>query len=246
MASQESALSLAPLVRRAVFFWSAILLAAGCSLAVVTPTLQPPKPAYTQAPPTPPLTPIATVGPSGPGQPYSAEAIALELQDVSYNFPPQLKAPAVTEMLAQAIADQLWTYDGSPYREVWIQGSCDESGLGRCELTLSGLPPFAPTIDSQDGYAWSIDLASGLIAPLGRPQLKGYPPELDAELDALARSLDTEGRLAEKGLLGVEWVLAPAEDAYLLRYGKGEEEGDPTLYVTLDRTNKEILAIAQE
>jgi hypothetical protein len=146
-------------------------------------------------------------------------------------------------MLAQAIADQVWTYDGSPYREVWIQGSCDESGLGRCELTLSGLPPFAPTRESQDTYAWNVDLATGLIAP-GRPQLKGHPPELDPELDALAQSLDTKGQLAEKGLIGVEWVLPPARDTFFLRYGKSEEMGGSgAIFVTLDRANREILAI---
>jgi hypothetical protein len=41
-------------------------------------------------------------------------------------------------------------------------------------------------------------------------------------------------------LLGVEWKLPPPEDAYILRYGKGNEEGDSTLLVTVDRKAREI------
>ena len=213
-----------------------VALAAGCSPLAAGPPAATHKASYTLPPPTPTLSPIGTAAPSRPDRPYTAETIAEELGDVPYNYPAQLRTPAI----AEALADALWTYDGRPYRELSFQGSCDEGGA-RCDLTVSGLPDFVPTRDRSDIYFWSYVPSSGVLTPTGGLGLKGYPPELDPELDALARSLDAEGLLASKGFLGAGWV--PPDGLFVLRYGNGLEEGDPTLLVTLDSSNRRIVSI---
>jgi hypothetical protein len=77
------------------------------------------------------------------------------------------------------------------------------------------------------------------------PQLKGFPDELAPELDMIARSLVHDPRLEKMGLLGVEWKIPPPDDAFTMRYGKGEEEGDPTVYVTIDRIAHAVIAIRE-
>ena len=196
-----------------------------------------PKAPYTNPPPTPTLSPIATVAPTGHGRPYTPEMMVAELMDVPYNFPRELQ----TDFVAAALADRIWTFDGRPYRELSISGSCDEGGLGRCDLSVSGLPAFAPNRETNDHYYFSVNVQSAVVIP-GASGLEAYPPELGPEVDALVRSLDTERQLQKQGLRGVEWALPPPDDAFRLVYG-GDNEGDLMIYVTLDRANRQILSL---
>jgi hypothetical protein len=200
-----------------------------------------PKPSYTAAPATPALSPLATPAGTAHGAPYTAAEIAAELRDVPPDFPAALRSSTITREISDAAARTIWSYDGRPYRDLRFQGSCDEGGVQRCEVTATGVPLFVGSGDNADTYNWQITNAG--ITTLGEPQLKGYPAELDPELDAMARSLDRDGRLTGLSLLGVEWKLAPPQDAYVLRYGTGNEEGDRALLVTLDRAGRQILAI---
>lgn len=223
--------------RKLVLAVPLFLIIAGCTpLGLGTPAATPKAP-YTMPPPTPTLSPIATVAPTGHGRPYTPEMIAVELQDVPYNFPPQLQK----DYVAAALADRIWTYDGRPYRDLNISGSCNDGVPIRCDLTVSGLPAFAPTTDNIDGYYFSVDLSSGLVAS-GSIGLRGFPPEIAPEVDALARSLDTEGRLMKMPLRFVVWNLPPPDDAFRLAYGDNEV-GDLTIFVTLDRANRQILSM---
>jgi len=52
--------------------------------------------------------------------------------------------------------------------------------------------------------------------------------------------------LADITLLSAEWLPSPPADAYQLRYGLGNEEGDPTFRVRLDRSANQILSIVVE
>ena len=193
---------------------------------------------YTQAPPTPILSPIATVAPTGHGRPYTAEMIAVELLDVPDDFPPQLQ----NELIAAALADRIWTYDGRPYREIWITGSCNEPGRTRCDLAVSGLPAFAPTRDWEDAYFFAVDLRSGVILPTTEPGIRGLPAELVPEIEDLARALDADGRLEGMLLRHVRWLPPPPDDAYVVTFGD-DNEGDTMIFVTLDRANRRILSI---
>ena len=211
----------------------------GCSLGLTTPPPATLKPTYTMPPPTPTLSPLATVGPTGHGRPYTATEMAVALrQDVPYNYPPQLQA----DWVARALADLVWTYDGRPYRELGIHASCGEPPI-RCDLTVQGLPAFAPNWDWSDSYWFEVNMTSGLFAPAGPPSLKGFPPELVPESDALARSLDTEGRLEGVQLKYVAWALPPPDRGFRLIYGPEKYSLDPGFEVLLDYANRRIVSI---
>ena len=53
-------------------------------------------------------------------------------------------------------------------------------------------------------------------------------------LDAAARA-SLGDRLAGTSLLAAQWLAEPATDAYLLRYGTGDEEADEQVFVRYDR-----------
>jgi len=183
---------------------------------------------YTQAPPTPVLSPNRTVAPTGHGRPYTAETIAVAMQDVPVSFPPQLR----TEAMARTLAERIWTYDGQPYRRLSFDASCDEGGPPRCDLMMSGWPGFVPMEGSRDTYYWIVtgsgfDMLTPSEAEMrGYPTgLRRYPPELTPQLDALARSLDTGGQLADQRFYGAGWAIPPPDDAFILTYAPGQERG---------------------
>ncbi|HSW41001.1 MAG TPA: hypothetical protein VLM76_00630 [Patescibacteria group bacterium] len=211
----------------------------GCSLGLTTPPPATLKPTYTMPPPTPTLSPLATVGPTGHGRPYTATEMAVALrEDVPYNFPPQLQA----DWVARALADLVWTYDARPYRELGIHGSCDEPPI-RCNLTVQGLPAFAPSWEESDSYWFEVRPTSGTFTPAGPPSLQGFPPELVPELDALARSLDTEGRLEAMALRAVAWALPPPDRGFRLVYGPEKYSLDPGYDVLIGFANRRIVSI---
>lgn len=199
------------------------------------------KPPYTAAPPTPTLAPIRTPGAAGHGRPYSPDDMIAKLEAAPSAFPEELRTPALTRLLAEAMATSIETYDGEPYRDLFIQGSCDEGGVRRCDVSVSGLPGFATTRDEQDTYRYIVE--EGTVSAQGQPQRRGFPTGLTPELDAIARRLAADGLLEGRSLLGVEWSPAPPDDGYVLFYGKGDEEGDPTVVIRLDRALGVILDI---
>lgn len=145
----------------------------------------------------------------------------------------------MTHRLAEMMASTIETYDGEPYRNLYIQGSCNEGGFQHCQLTVSGLPGFATTPDEQDTYGFEV--REGIVSTQGEPQLRGFPVGLTDELDAMARRLAVDGLLDGRSLLAMEWSPAPPADAYRLFYGQGEEEGDSTVIVRVDRGRGQIL-----
>jgi len=199
---------------------------------MVAPTKAP----RTFPPPTPTLSPAGTVDPSGPGQPYGAADLQPYFANAPEGFPNVLK----TQQVAEALAGRIWSFDGQPYRMAWLDGSCES---GRCEVSFTGLPVFAPTPDTEDVFFVTLDQRSGIFSETHEPSLKGFPPNLVDRLDTLARSLDTKGTFSGLPLLGSEWVIPPPDDAFTLRYGRGNEEGDPTYLVTLSRADRRILTI---
>ena len=199
-----------------------------------------PKAPYTNPPPTPTLSPIATVAPTGHGRPYTPEMMVAELMDVPYNFPRELQ----TDFVAAALADQIWTYDGRPYRELNLVGDC--YGSPRCDLRVIGLPAFASTRDQSDSHSFSIELPTRVVTRSYSGGLRGYPPELGPEVEALARSLDTAGRYADLPLRRVLWALPPPGDAYLVQFQRGSLEDAIVRCVALDRAQRQILWISED
>lgn len=230
----------------AVVFLAAIV--AGCLLSEPATPRPTAKARYTNPPPTPTLSAIATVAPTGHGRPYTPEQITALFEDWIASHPvaiaPTLQAPAVVKAIANVLADTIYTYDGQPYQRVSFGGRCGEPPT-LCDLTMTGVPPFTADPEVGDGYYWEVRPQVPLVT-LNNAGLGGFPRELVDPLDALARSLDTEGRIGERMLQSAGWAFPPPDDAYLLRYSHGLEEEDPSVYVKLDRTARRILSIGAE
>jgi hypothetical protein len=229
------------LTRPSEFALVLVGLLVACAPSSPTPLVSsatgaPTKPSYTLAPPTPSLSPIESPGAGPPGVPYSATDIEALLQGAPRGFPPELKTPET----AAAFASRIWSFDGRPFRTLWFDGSCES---GRCEINATGLPAFAPTVDDVDVFTLVLDQSNGIYSEPSPPSLRGLPPDLAPKLDALARSLDTQGQFKSKSLLGVEWLIPPPDDAFALRYGNGNEEQDPTAVVVLSRSLGRIISV---
>ncbi len=206
----------------------------------------PGKEPYTQEPPTPTLSVVATVAPSGHGRPYSANDMAAILRDAAARpsgFASELNTPQLLDTIAGVLADDVYTYDGTPYQQVSVGATCDTPPV-RCDLFLSGVPGFTDDPHAQDGYIWTVYPATAQVIMTSHG-LSGYPAALTAGLDALARSLDVDGRYKDRYLVQVAWELAPPDDAYVLRYSNGLGEGDLVFWVTVDRTARRIVSIRE-
>ena len=194
---------------------------------------------YTLPPPTPSLVAIGSPGLRPPGLPYSSADVATLLQAAPRGFPVELK----TEATAEAFASRIWSFDGQPFRRLLFDGSCESR---RCEVSATGLPAFASTLDQVDVFTLVLDQASGIYSEPSPPTLRGLPQDLVPTLDEGARGLDAKGEFKAKPLLGVEWLIPPPVDAFVLRYGNGNEEQDPTLLVVLSRAQGKILSITSQ
>jgi hypothetical protein len=225
---------------RAVAISGLALLVAACGSLVVDPgsSVARTKGPYTKAPPTPAFSPLATVGPGSPGQPYAAADIEPMLAAASVGVAAEIRTPQV----AAAIADRIWTFDGRPYQEVFIGGSCENGG---CEIVVEGVPAFAPTRDTRDVWSLSLDLRTGVFSD-SEPALGGFPAELTSGLDALARSLDADGTFRTLPLTRVEWLRPPPDGLWLLRYGSGTQEMDVNWYVTISTVERRILSVRSQ
>lgn len=179
-----------------------------------TPSAATVKPSYTLAPPTPSLSAVGSPAPGPPVRPYATADIHGLFVDAGPGFPAELR----TEATAEALANVIWSFDGRPFRTVWLTGSCES---GRCEV-------------------------SGIYSQPSPPYLRGFPPQLVDGLDRQAKALDVRGEFRDKPLLGVEWQIPPPDDAFLLRYGNGNEEQDPTIRVILARRDGRLVSISTE
>jgi hypothetical protein len=215
----------------------AILVAAvaGCgSVATYGPATG--KPSYTAPPPTPTLTPARKPTTTVHGTPYAADDVLAALGASGSRVPSQLRSGPVAVAIADALAVSVLTYDGEPYRELTLSGSCDDDGL-RCDLQAKGVPAFATDRDAADFYTYSVEVGTGVLTPAGEPALRGYPAELTSTLDAAART-SLGDRLRGMSLLAAQWMPEPAADAFLLRYGTGDEEPDQHVMVRFDRATE--------
>lgn len=227
-------------MRRSALLCLLVLLAA-CAPLERTPAEPTPKRPFPVVTPIRSPEPIRTVAPTGHGRPYTAEMFAVVLRErVSYNFPSVLQTP----WLAEVLADRIWTYDGFPYRELLIDGHCTESRPYWCELSVQGLPGFATSRDETDVYFFpDVRPAEGFIKESRQVALGGLPSTLVPELDALVRSLDTEGRLNVFALVAASWALPPPDDGYILTYRRGDLEAATLIDVTVDRRDRTILSM---
>lgn len=196
---------------------------AGCGGPAPTVTVSP-----SADPSRPPPSTVATAS-SGtfatPGTPYIAADLLAAMRDSRRpgGVPDELETDAV----AGAIAERLWTWDGQPWATWTVAGSC---GPASCSLDVAG---DAPDGAGTDLYTFSIERSTGVVDVAGT-DLHGYPPGLEARLDAIARGALDAADLEGLTLVGARWLPPPETDRYWLAYRSGGEEGAPRLDVVVD------------
>lgn len=191
-----------------------------------------PAPTRTFAPSVPPshAQPSVEASASGgtfatPGTPYITADVLAAMRDSRRpgGVPDELKTDAV----AGAVAEQLWTWDGQPWATWTVGGAC---GPDTCSLDVAG---DAPDGAGTDLYTFTVDPATGAVE-LASTDLHGYPPGLEARLDAIARDAIDPAELDGLTLVSARWLPPPETDRYWLAYRSGGEEGAPRLDVVLD------------
>jgi hypothetical protein len=179
----------------------------------------------------PSATPIETSSASAavdlvpdPGRPFDADDILLAMRESRRpgGVPPQLQ----TNEIAGAVAEQVWTFDGEPWSDLVIGGSC---GPETCTLEVAGQPEGAV---GEDLYVFSV-IPSTATVDLVSADLLGVPEDLFSDLDATARA-GVDEPLEGLSLLSARWLPPPDAGQYALAYRPGGEEGSCGLDVVLD------------
>ncbi|HEX5826387.1 MAG TPA: hypothetical protein VFY23_02620 [Candidatus Limnocylindrales bacterium] len=191
-------------------------------------------PAASADPVATPVVPSASPAADVPGRPYDGQALLALMRTQQQ---PALDPSLVTDAVAAAMAEQVWTYDGTPYRQVMFEGSCES---GACALGLTGLPSAAGDPSFADAYRWAVEPgASVLRTEGGWPSLSGYPHELDEALAEEARLLDAEGLLEGLQLSSVRWVPDLEDRVFELQFDDGLSQ-ESVVYVRLNRSDRTL------
>jgi hypothetical protein len=137
--------------------------------------------------------------------------------------------------LAAAIADSIWTVDGSAWDTSSIGGYC---GPSTCTPDIAGTHVNRA---GEDLWTLEIDLARGTILTLVA-DVRSISRELVESLDRLARNLADPATLDSMTLTTARWLPPPARAGqFVMSYRSGGEEGSCAREVTLDAAQAEIL-----
>jgi len=206
---------------------AALLLLAGCGT-----------PAESASPASPTSAPTASpddASPSAaaePGRPYDAADVLTAMQES--RRPGGVAEELQTEGVAAQVAQQLWTWDGTPWSEVAMGGSC---GPDACTLEVTGSTDGGAGADT---YTFAIAPATGDVQ-LAAADLHGYPADIEAQLDTIAREGVDASELEGLTLLGARWLPPPDTGQYWLSYRSGGEEGSPGMDVLVDLAGGTVL-----
>jgi hypothetical protein len=176
----------------------------------------------------------ATAQPTPPGplpaRPYDGAAVLQAMRDS--RRPGGVPAELQTAQIAAAVANELWTWDGEPWPDLVIGGSC---GTTSCSLEVAGMPPDAAGADL---YVLGVD-PTGATVTVESTDLHGYPRQLEGQLKAIATEVAPD---AIRGLrfASAQWM-PTAAGQYLLAYRSGGEEGSPGVDLLIDTTSRTLL-----
>ncbi len=211
---------------------SAVVLAA-CATAVTpkpspaTPTPLPPATSTTTPSATAPTTPSASQapGPEWPaaGLPYGGGEILDAMR--SSRRPGGVPDALETAPIAEAVAELLWTIDGTAWDTIAASGSC--SSPTECRLELAG---SRRGWLGEDVWVFAVDPSVPAVV-VEDTTLGSVPPAVGDDLDALARSLVDLGGLR---LTSVRWTPPPADERFELSYRDAGEEGGCTVELVVD------------
>jgi hypothetical protein len=173
------------------------------------------------ATPSPTATPLVTLS---PGRPYDGLDVleAMRGSRRPGGVPDQLER----EPIVSAVAEQLWTIDGTRWAELVAGGSC---GPQLCTLEMAG------TLDGalgEDLYVFEVNQATAEVT-LVSADLRGLDQELVDRLDAFARAHWPDAG-PPGPLTSAHWQTPPDASVFVLSYRSGGEEGSPAVDAIVD------------
>ncbi len=174
--------------------------------------------------------PTAAVDLPEPGRPWDGPALlaAMAASARPDRVPPMVRTPGVADLVARSI----WTFDGSPWDDVAVDGFC---GTTECTVEIAGSHAGAVGDD-----LWVVEVDPDSMAiEIVSADVRSLPPDLVSVLDGLARgATDLDGMV----LGTARWLPPPADRGLFgLSYRSGGEEGACGREIVLDVTTGAIV-----
>lgn len=164
------------------------------------------------------------------GLPYGGAEILEAMR--SSRRPGGVPEAVATAPVAEAVAQQLWTIDGTAWDTLAASATCTSSGV--CRLELAGTHRGSL---GEDVWIFSVDPATPTVQIVDTT-LGSVPQAVAAALDALARSLiDLDGLQ----LTSARWTPPPDDRLFELSYRDAGEEGGCVVELVLDVSGGEVV-----
>jgi hypothetical protein len=169
---------------------------------------------------------------AGPGRPYDGDdiLIAMRTSPRPDGVPDELE----TDAIAAAIADEIWTIDGTPWDTMVIGATC---GSDTCTVDVSG---SRDGIDGDDVWTFSVEPSTGEVT-VGATDLRALPADVVTGLDVLARSLVDDAPLGAMALASASWLPPADANRFALSYRTGGEEGSCGVDLVIDTADEAIV-----
>ena len=168
-----------------------------------------------------------------PGRPFRAADIRAAM--ASSVRPGGVPADLQTNEVAAAVAEALWTFDGSPWPAIAAGGSC---GPDACTLELAGRAAGAA---GEDVWVLRVDPTMPSV-DVETADLHAIPASLADRLDAHARAAEGAPPLDGLVLTSVRWRPPPDAGVFVLAYRSGNEEGSCSVDVEVDARSGDVTA----
>ena len=169
-----------------------------------------------------------------PGTPFDAADILAAM--AGSRRPDGVPSELQTEAVAAAVADVVWTFDGSPWPTIAAGGTC---GSGTCMLELSGGTPGSA---GEDVWVLTIDPADASVE-VESADLHALPASLANRLDAHVRDAGLDLPLDDLLVTAVRWRPPPDDGTFELSYRSGNEEGSCAVEVEVDARTGEVAIV---
>lgn len=164
------------------------------------------------------------------GLPYGGAEILDAMR--SSRRPGGVPEALATAAVAEAVAQRLWTIDGTAWDTMAASATCTTSGA--CRLEVAGTHRGSL---GEDVWVFSVDPTTPTVQ-IADTTLGSVPQAVAADLDALARSLtDLDGLL----LTSARWTPPPDDRLFELSYRDAGEEGGCVVELVLDVSRGEVV-----
>jgi hypothetical protein len=147
-----------------------------------------------------------------PGRPFDAATLLTAMRES--RRPGGVPGEIETDVIAMALADAVWTFDGQPWTTMAAAGSC---GPTSCTLEIAG------TRDGTQGddlWAFEVRPSTGSVEVVSA-DLRSLPTGLLVELEELTRSVDPR-ITAGLRLTSARWLPPPVSGHFVLSFRTGD------------------------